>query len=208
MPIIAGRASAAYGAGFGAITGPPPFDDFLGSYDALASVTLSSSASTITFSGIPNNYKHLQIRILSQTTRSTYNVDSFGIAINGVGTGTLYSRHQLVSNNGGTSAVNSFNQPGTPSVNPFIDTTTSNAGANVFGSSIIDILDYASTTKYPVIRAIGGGDTNGIVSSFCGTVGLSSALYAVAGPINSFSMFVTYGTTFNAKTTASIYGVR
>jgi hypothetical protein len=205
MPIIAGRASAAYGAGFSRVVTPPL--ELFGSYDALSTVTLSSGVQLVTLTGIPSDYRHLQIRVFSQTTRSTFNVDSFGISVES-GVNTAYTRHQLVSNNGGTTAVQSFNQVGTGSVNPFIDTVTSNAGSNFFGVAIIDILDYSSTTKNPVIRAIGGGDTNGLVSSFCGTVGLSSALYAVAGAVTTVNLFVTYGTLFNAKTTFSIYGVR
>jgi hypothetical protein len=179
------------------------------SYESIMTITVPAGGTSImTFSTIPSTYKHLQVRILSQTNRSTYNVDSFGIAINLVGTGSLYTRHQMHSSNQALGTVDAYNQVSTPSINPFIDTTSSVAGSNVFGSAIIDIFDYTNTNKFPVIRALGGGDTNGSAAGYCGTVNLCSGLFASGVAITQFSMFPTYSSLFNEKTTAALYGIK
>ena len=84
MPIIATRASAAYGAGFAAITAVPYLGPF-GAYDALASVSVPSGGlASVTFAGIPTDYKHLEIRMFAKFTvltsgRVRFNNDSSAI---------------------------------------------------------------------------------------------------------------------------------
>ena len=59
-----------------------------GAYDAIASTTLSASAASITFSGIPSTYTHLQVRL--QTSASA--AANYYYQVNG-DTGSNYYWH-------------------------------------------------------------------------------------------------------------------
>jgi hypothetical protein len=187
MPIIAGRASAAYGAGFAAITAPPYLGPF-GAYDALATITLSSNVSNITFSGIPSGYRHLQIRALTATsTASTGAVMRF----NG-DAGSNYKGHGVYGS-GSATGVTSSNDIYAPNFNGGGATTSP-------GSAIIDVLDYSSSTKYKTIRSLDGYDGNG-----SGYVALSSGLWMNTSPISSITFLLT---NYVSGCQFAIYGVK
>ena len=83
------------------ITTPTAFVPDSG-YDSLATVTLASSASTVSFSGIPSGYKHLQIRY-SLTAAAAADTT---IRFNG-DTGSNYSSH-LVRGSGTAAQAYSY----------------------------------------------------------------------------------------------------
>jgi hypothetical protein len=121
-----------------------------GAYDALATVTVGSTAvSTIEFAGIPTGYKHLQVRIM-QMTSGTINPK---LRINGDTTGANYYMHSIYNNNPNVSAYNEANN--SSGISYLYNETTQPAVA------VIDILDYSSTTKNKTIRDLGGYDANG-----------------------------------------------
>jgi hypothetical protein len=188
MPIIAGRASAAYGAGFGAVTTVPYAGPF-GAYDALAGITVGASAvSSVTFSGIPTEYKHLQIRINYAPTaggilKMNFNGD----------TGANYTGHILAGEGTGSA------YGGVPSVSPNAICTTYTAGTT-FGAVIVDVLDYNNLTKNKVTKSIGGSDRNGAGDvEFDSNVWLNtSAITSIVfshqnGNIGALSSFALYG---------------
>ena len=126
-----------------------------GSYESIATTTLSSAASTITFSSIPSTYTHLQVRFIgkSVTTNGTY--DALLMRFNS-DTATNYSQHAIIGN--GTSAVVDVNNGvGYIIVDPI---ASSGAIANNFGVGIIDILDYTNTNKFKTIKNTSGFDNN------------------------------------------------
>ena len=75
------------------------------------------------------------------------------------------------------------------------------SSANIFGAIVIDILDYANTSKYKTARLLGGADQNGSgeVWSHSGnwrnTTAISSIklLEAVTGNFVQYSHFALYG---------------
>ena len=72
-----------------------------GAYDSIATTTLSSSASSITFSSIPATYTHLQIRgIVGDVTGGQASILA---QLNG-DTATNYSTHFLTGNGSAASA--------------------------------------------------------------------------------------------------------
>ena len=128
MPIIAGRASAAYGAGFAAITtsylGP------FGAYDSLASATVGATAvPSITFAGIPTGYKHLQIRVINKDSQASGSHSS-RMQFNG-DTGSNYTYHALVGD--GSSATGGAL---TSQTNLFPGYVMGTTGTNVFAVSL------------------------------------------------------------------------
>jgi hypothetical protein len=171
----------------------PPYDGPYGAYDSLATVTLSASTASITFAGIPSGYKHLQIRVFASPTTA----DVF-MRFNGDGTTTNYSRHYLYGDGGGGAAAEGgvYNDPNL-SVGYY--STTS----GIFGASVVDVLDYASTSKNKVIRALSGGDANG-----SGLMVLYSGSRNLTNAITSITIFPTGAGDFREHSSFALYGVR
>jgi hypothetical protein len=171
-----------------------------GAYDSLATVTLSASATSITFAGIPSGYKHLEIRALARTDRASNPQDILQIRYNG-DTSTNYSYHSLLGS--GTSAGGS--DTGTSTANPWsgiVAATT--ATTSVFGVFVATILDYASTSKYKTLRNFSGIDNN----DTNGRVYLSSNLWRNTSAITSINIAPIYGSNFIANTQIALYGVK
>lgn len=178
-----------------------------GAFDALATVTVPlGGVTTITFTGIPAGYKHLQIRGFGQSSRATYGWDDVLIRFNG-DTASNYSRHYL-GGNGSTIYSGSANTPGTYIYTDSI-IGSSTAGVNIFGSFIMDIFDYDSTSKNKTVRTLGGTDLNGTVGGQGGRVTLNSGLwFATPAAITSITLNTGSGTNFNQYSKFALYGVK
>jgi hypothetical protein len=125
------------------------------SYESIATQTVGAGgAASVTFSSIPQTYKHLQIRGIA---RGTSTVNAFVMQFNGDTTTANYNSHILYGD--GTSALAQA-QGNYPYVYTGTMPTSSDT-ANVFGGNVIDILDYTSTSKNKTSRAIGAYDVNG-----------------------------------------------
>ena len=161
-----------------------------GAYDSLATVTLTGSTASLTFAGIPTTYKHLQLRTLAQQASTG------GYAEIILNNATFNRRHYLYGN--GSSALagqDTTNAPG-------IFSSAFSSGSSVFAGSIIDILDYTSTTKNKVTRSLGGVDNNG-----SGSIYLMSSLYTSSSAITSITINA-ISQNFTANSTFALYGVK
>jgi hypothetical protein len=76
------------------------------------------------------------------------------------------------------------------------------ATASVFGAGVIDILDYANTSKYKTIRTLSGWDKNG-----GGNVGLSSGLWLSTSAISSIVIGSQTGNLVT-NTQFALYGIK
>jgi len=156
----------------------------------------ATSVSSITFAGIPQDYKHLQLRGLSNNTASSSAFIYF--AFNG-DTSTNYNWHEL-SGNGSTAA--------TSNSSTFVGAVVNNMGLGtnntaIFGTAIVDVLDYTSTTKNKTVRSLSGFDANG-----SGVICLDSNLWR-ATPAAITSITLTYASgNFATNSTFTLYGVR
>lgn len=166
----------------------------VGDYESIATTTLGSTSSSVTLSSIPSTYKHLQIRVLASMSAS--GADDLMIRFNS-DTGSNYATHYLVGN--GSSA----------SAGAYTSATSTRAGANAlptatntYGVAIIDLLDYANTSKYKTMRALTGNDTNG-----AGYVALGSGLWQSTTVINSITLYP-FASTFPANSQFALYGVK
>lgn len=172
-----------------------------GSYDALATYTVpSGGVSSITFAGLPTGgqYSHLQLRLIARTGNSANN-DLIYYRFNG-DSGSNYSWHYLQGYNG-ASAISSGASSQTT-----IYTWSSSANtstANFFGAEIVDIFDYASTSKYKTLKNLGGVDNNG-----SGNINVTSGLWMNTNPINSITITNYSGTNFSEFSQFSLYGVK
>ena len=168
-----------------------------GAYDALSTVTLSTNTASITFAGIPQGYKHLQIRMLTRTNGSQPSWQS--MRFNGSTTG--YNNHILQGDGSSASAV--YENLG-DRIN-LAQTIGSTGTANAFGVCVLDILDYANTNKYKTTRNLEGWDANG-----SGAVILRSGLWQNTASINEITLGPQNfgGTNYVQFSQFTLYGVR
>ena len=168
----------------------------LGFYESIATVTSTGSVNSVTFSNIPQNYTHLQVRALTRCAGASTQ-QSILIYPNSDGAADktihrLYGTGASAASQGFTSQT-FWIASGIPCGN---DT------ANVFGASIIDILDYRNTSKNRVMRALSGSDANG-----SGEIHLLSGLWVSTVAISS--LLIASGTgNLVANSTISLYGIR
>jgi hypothetical protein len=174
------------------------YDGPYGAYDSLATVTLSSSTSSITFAGIPSGYKHLQIRAVAKTDRADTD-DVILMQFNG-NTAANYSWHILRGN--GTAAISGAT---TDASNISIQYgATGNSGAtNIFAGSVIDILDYQNTNKNKTTRTLNGMDLNG-----SGWIYLQSGNWRSNSAVTSITLNRQYGSNFVQYSSFALYGVK
>lgn len=171
-----------------------------GAYDALATVTLSATTASITFAGIPSGYKHLQIRFMGRSTDTGGDRIGQKIQFNS-DTSSSYARHQLFGD--GSSAAATATSSTTYIASGLSELTAANAPANTFGVGIIDILDYANTSKYKTVRALTGQDQN----STSGRIFLASGLWQSTSAITSIVLAPETGN-YVQYTSIALYGIK
>jgi hypothetical protein len=175
-----------------------------GAYDSIATATVASGgAASVTISSIPSTYTHLQVRILGQTNRGTYGRDALYFRLNS-DSGANYSYHYLA---GDGSAV--FAVPAATQDKAFLpELTTTTAGTNIFGGAIVDILDYANTSKNKTVRSLGGGDHNGTVASLGAQVQINSGAWYSTNAVNSITFYPVSGTLISQYSQFALYGIK
>ena len=172
-----------------------------GAYDSLATVTVpSGGVATITFAGIPTGYKHLQLRVLSRTSRAATG-DYFNMNFNS-DTGTNYTGHYLTGN-GSTSFAGSNGTSITTAY--LLSGTAANASANNFGAGIVDFLDYSAVNKNKTMRSFFGIQNNGTGDE---SINLYSALWMNTAAINSITIASGTGSTIQQYSSFALYGVK
>ena len=174
-----------------------------GAYDSIATTTLTTATASVTFSSIPATYTHLQLRCSIQSDRATYGIDAFKININS-DTGSNYAYHDLRgdganANAGATASTNSITSAGSG-----IGTTT----GSTFGAVIMDILDYANTSKYTTVRTLAGNDINGTIATLGGQVMLDSGLWMNTAAVTTIVFAPVYGTNFTQYSKFALYGIK
>jgi hypothetical protein len=166
-------------------------------FESIATVTVGSGGqSTITFNSIPSTYKHLQIRGIGRTGRASTE-DNIRVTFNS-DTGTNYSWHNLAGYGTGVEANGNATQTGMN----LGWITAANDGASIFGTAIIDILDYANTSKNKTSRSLTGYDWNG-----GGQIILASGSWQNTSAINSITLTPVFST-FAQYSSFALYGIK
>lgn len=143
-----------------------------GAYDLLETQVLTSSAASVSFTGLGSytDYKHLQVRVVAKTDRTTNQADSLNGYFNS-DTGSNYAAHRLL---GTGSSVASGAYPNYSNLifgfigGSQVDTT------NHFGAQVIDILDFANTNKNTTTKSMGGVVTGQTYSTFYSSAWLNT----------------------------------
>ena len=172
-----------------------------GAYDSIATVTLGSAASTITFSSIPSTYTHLQFRVMARDTTTGVTQTSLRWQFNG-DTAANYTAYHDIFGNGASTGADGF---GANSIAYLIQVVPGSDASNTtqYGVSILDILDYASTNKYKTLRGLGGHDRNGT-----GMLRFGSSMWMNSGTAISSITFTADGTQYAIGTTIALYGIK
>lgn len=164
------------------------------SFESIATSTLGANASSVTFSSIPNTYTSLQIRILgfkvttsdfikvqfnsdTAANYASHGVDADGTAVNAYG---LSSQNEM--------GISRFSGWTVSTTLPFV--------------TILDIHDYASTSKNKTIRVFSGQDRNG-----AGRVDLDSGLWMNTSAVNAISFTAASGN-LGTGSVFSLYGIK
>ena len=173
-----------------------------GDFDSIATVTVGSGGSAnVEFTSIPSTFTHLQVRVFAQTNRGTYGRDAVKVNVN-TDTGNNYSYHNLLGD--GASATSAAS-----TTNSKIDLGDVGTGVgSSFGILVVDLLDYKNTNKYKTIRSLFGGDHNGTIAGFGGTVGMYSGLWQSTSAVTSLKFAPVYGTQFNQYSHFALYGIK
>jgi hypothetical protein len=177
-------------------TGAPPAA--ASSFESIATVT--AAGSTVSFTSIPGTYKSLQIRGIAKGSSTSASADFLIINYNS-DSGANYTFHTIYRSGATAAALgitaNTYQQTSTGAV-------TSNASyANMYGVSIIDIIDYASTTKYKTTRIFEGADVN---NSSYDQLALTSGLWLNTAAITSIA--IQTGRAANFTGTFALYGIK
>jgi hypothetical protein len=198
MPIIATRASAAYGAGFGKSAAAAVVLE-TGSYDAIASVTIpSGGVSSFTFAGIPLGYRNLEIYWKMATS-----VGNRDMLINfNDDTSAVYQNFIVYA---GSGAVNSAALVGQTKIIWGGGTST----VNEFAGGTTTIFDADSSVKYKGVQAVYGYAYNGSSIGTDGTANLNHSLnsWGSLSPISKITISVSSGV-INANSSFDLYGVK
>jgi hypothetical protein len=180
----------------------------IGAYESIATVTPSGSTGTVTFSSIPQNYTHLQLRIQARgTSGSGGYYTSVATTINGDTTAGNYYHHYL----GGNGAGAVWGGANTYSTSALINIPNALNTSNVFAGAVIDIVDYSSSTKNKTLRSLNGADLNNASGfPYSGAIFLSSMIWGSNAPITSitFTADATYSTNFASGSSFALYGVK
>jgi hypothetical protein len=171
------------------------------SFESIATAT-ASGVSSVTFSSIPSTYASLQIRILGRNTAAATSARSAKLRFNS-DSATNYNAYHSLFGDGSTVSAESFGTvTDTNGFAVYCFTSSDTDFASAFGVAIIDIHDYASTTKNKTVRVIGGSDRNG-----WGRMVLNSFFWNQTSAINSITLN-TDGSNWASGSTFSLYGIK
>ena len=164
----------------------------------IAGQTLSSTGA-VTFSGIPQTFTHLQIRL---TGRILYadTANQVYVQINGDASTSNYRSHILYGDGFGGLSFDYGTGRGY-GIQGFL--TATNALANTFGVNVIDILDYSNSNKNKVLRSLSGIESNSSTGPIAAVV---STLYISTNQITQILLSGLNGN-FIAGTRVDLYGI-
>ena len=171
---------------------------FLGGYNSIASTIVGSGgAADITFSNIPSNYQHLQLRGIARASGGASGTSTLQFQANG-DTGSNYSSHFLIGDGGSVSSV------AYTSDSYFAIGSINNDAAGIFATFVMDIFDYTSTNKHKTVKTLTGLDKNG-----SGNVALISSVWrnTTIAAITSLKITIA-GLNFAQNSQIALYGIR
>lgn len=174
------------------------------SFESIASVTLTSAASTITFSSIPSTYQHLHVRGVTQDAATNYNGGVLYIGFNNDTSTSNYFAQSLNFYSGTGQGVRSQSEYGNPAIYTVIEPGVVGSD-KIWAAFEMNIPDYTNTSKAKSIQGTGGYNNYDI--------GQYGYFYHVTGVWNSTAAVSTITFTnsqgnFNPHTRIALYGIK
>jgi len=170
------------------------------SYESIATVSVSTATSTISFTSISATYKHLQIRYLARCSRTDYTVATMFARFNS-DSASNYAGHALYGNGSTAASYGNANQ-----TFGYVGAVVgANAAADIFAGGVIDILDYANTNKYKTTRSLNGVNIN---ASSGDEVGLQSGLWQSTSAVNRIDLTLETSANFLQYSQFALYGIK
>jgi len=167
------------------------------SYESIATVSVSTAVSSITFSSIPATFKHLQIRWIGRASSNGFDDSGLRIRMNTDTTSTYFNH--FLSGTGSSAIAGSASNTGYALIGA---TSTVNALASSFAAGVVDILDYANTNKNKTIRHLDGFDFNG-----SGQIQFFSGSWPSTAAINALTL-TSASTQFEQYSQFALYGIK
>jgi len=169
------------------------------SYESIATTTVGAGGSaSIDFTSIPSTYTHLQLRAIGRSSGGTTGGGFIIVRFNS-DSGSNYAYHLLGGDGSGTAVFGGGNQTEMVSERYPLN---GDGSTSIFGTSIIDILDYKNTNKFKTLRSFGGFDRNG-----AGAVYVDSGLWRNTNAITSINLTMYLGN-FVQYSHLALYGIK
>jgi hypothetical protein len=162
-----------------------------GAFESIATSN-PSGTNTVTFSSIPGTYKHLQIRVAVNATGG----GQLFLRFNG-NTTTNYNWHAMQA----ATSTADMTFPGVTTTS--IDVVPIEEDTNTFGVGVIEVMDYATTTKNKIVRRISGKNSNAVRQ---GLISVGSGMLNNTTAVTSVTLFTTNN--FNSGTKFALYGIK
>ena len=157
----------------------------------------AGGVSQINFLDIPQNYKHLHLRESSRSNRTLNPNDSVVLYFNNEINN--YSYHDFGSDGSSVYAYGAAS----PGLCATQMSAADSINSNIMGVALIDILDYANTSKNKTVRCTGGVDGNG-----SGRVAMMSSAWLSTNEIFSIKIAPQVGTSWYQYSRFSLYGIK
>jgi hypothetical protein len=170
-----------------------------GDYESIATVTVGSGgAASVSFTGIPSTYQHLQVRFLGRSS-----LNNGGSSVNlyyrfNNDTASNYSQHTLRGDGANVYASGSASQGAMYAGAGIADAGST---ASVFSGGVMDVLDYSNTNKNKTVRVLNGFDRNG-----GGQIVFSSGAWYATTAVNRLDL--TTDSNWVEYTTFALYGIK
>jgi hypothetical protein len=167
-----------------------------GEYDLLETALVETATPSVLFNNLDiyfGKYKHLQLKAVTKMEGS--GVGNFIIRVN-EDVGTNYSYHRLEGNGTSVSSASGINR------SSLLMGNTQNQ-TNAFTMSVIDVLDFSSTSKTKTFKSFTGGHTTSYAQ-----LGIYSSQWRSTSPITQLMCLVENGSSWSSGSRFSIYGFK
>jgi len=191
-PVISTRSSIS-ARGFGGLINFSQSANAGALFDSISTTTLGSPQSILEINSIPGTYKHLQIRGILRATAINGGTPRFWF--NG-DRSESYSMHSIFGN-GSTMGADQVSGADSIYAGYGSQNTTQ------FGAYVINIFDYANTSKSKTVQFIHGFDSNS-----SGWLTFSTGMWTSTNTITSFAITPQQAANFDTGSTMAIYGIK
>lgn len=170
-------------------------------YEPIATQTLGSTATSITFTSIPSTYTDLVLICASRDSRPSASADGIGLTFNTdtSTSSTNYSFTVLTGNGSSASSSRGTNQRHID----LIYTGGTTSPANSLAICIANIMNYANTTTFKTVLNR-GGETSSEVATRVG-------MWRNTAAVNTLTLYPGFngsGYTFSTGSTFTLYGIK